>query len=308
MPMSNNTPKRISDALKETKPKRMGDTLDFYNDSMPRRAVEGLFDKADKPKPAEREPDGLVSGYGGEPEAKPVKKVLLKDDLEDNISIYSSKTRQARKRSFLDEPEPELPPELLPGRRRVPAVSEIDEEVGYKPGPNFLAEILARFDIESLPLLKIGAGVLVVIIIFVMGSFVIKINTVNARLAEANEKLAKVSDDSAEYQQMRIENDGLKQEIEDLKQENESLLTQLESSMTSTASDSPADTEPSAPPSSSANIGAEAGTYIVEPGDTLSKIAGKFYGNTGEYQRIMDANDLTNTNIFPGQPLRIPPK
>ena len=307
MPTPKDTPKRIGDALRD-QPKRMGDTLDFYNDSMPRRAVEGLFDKADKPKPAEKGADGFVSGYGGgiPSEAPPVKKTLLNDDLEEHISIYSSKARQARKKTFLeDEPEPE-PPRPSPGRIRVPA-SAIDDDIEYTPAKNIISDLLSRFDIENMPYLKIGIGVFAVIIIFTMISLVIKINTVNARLVEANEKLAKVEDESAEYQQMRIENDGLKQDIENLQTEIEDLQTQLESSSAPSASASSSDDNP---PQASQNGASsnEAGVYTVEQGDTLSKIANKFYGNSGDYHRIMEANGLKDTNIFPGQTLRIPPK
>jgi len=317
MPISKDSPKRISDALKDDKSKRVGDTLDFYNDSMPRRAVEGLFDKADKPKPVDKQ-DGYVAGYGPTSGAVPNpdapsagKKPVLKDDLEENISIYSSKARQARKRSFLDEePEPDpLASTAGSGRRRLPQTPDIDDELVYSQDQSFLGELLSRFDIENLPLIKIGAGVLAVIIIFTMVSLVIKINTVNARLAEKIDELAKVDDRSAEYEQIRIENDGLKQEVTDLQLEVDELKSQLDENRPESSTSVPSENNP--PPASSANTlpsDGEAGTYTVQPGDTLSKIANQFYGNSAEYQRIMDANGLTNTNILVGQTLRIPPK
>jgi len=49
--------------------------------------------------------------------------------------------------------------------------------------------------------------------------------------------------------------------------------------------------------------------YTVVAGDTLSGIAGKFYGKAGLYPRIFEANRpmLTDPNkIYPGQVLRIP--
>ena len=48
--------------------------------------------------------------------------------------------------------------------------------------------------------------------------------------------------------------------------------------------------------------------YTVKPGDTLTKIAQQFYGNS-IYQPIFEANQhlLSNPNvIFPGQVLRVP--
>ena len=60
-----------------------------------------------------------------------------------------------------------------------------------------------------------------------------------------------------------------------------------------------------APPSSAA----EAKTYTVQAGDTLSKIAKQFYGNAGSYMKIFEANKdkLTDLNkIQVGQVLKIP--
>lgn len=52
-------------------------------------------------------------------------------------------------------------------------------------------------------------------------------------------------------------------------------------------------------------------TYTVKSGDTLSGIAKEMYGDSGEYQRIFEANQpmlKDPDKIYPGQMLRIPPK
>ena len=47
--------------------------------------------------------------------------------------------------------------------------------------------------------------------------------------------------------------------------------------------------------------------YTVEPGDTLSAIARRFYGDAGAYHRIAEANGIANPNlIHPGQQLVVP--
>jgi nucleoid-associated protein YgaU len=49
--------------------------------------------------------------------------------------------------------------------------------------------------------------------------------------------------------------------------------------------------------------------YTVESGDTLSKIARRFYGDANAYQRIFEANrdQLDDPNkIYPGQQLKLP--
>lgn len=50
-------------------------------------------------------------------------------------------------------------------------------------------------------------------------------------------------------------------------------------------------------------------TYVVAPGDSLSKIAQREYGNANEWRRIYDANrDIIKDPdlIYPGQTLRLP--
>jgi nucleoid-associated protein YgaU len=54
-----------------------------------------------------------------------------------------------------------------------------------------------------------------------------------------------------------------------------------------------------------------AANYIVETGDSLSKIAKHFYGNANAWKQIFEANrdQLSDPDrIKPGQILRIPPK
>ena len=49
--------------------------------------------------------------------------------------------------------------------------------------------------------------------------------------------------------------------------------------------------------------------YIIQSGDSLSKIAKKYYQNANEYPRIFDANKevIKDPNlIYPGQKIRIP--
>jgi nucleoid-associated protein YgaU len=64
---------------------------------------------------------------------------------------------------------------------------------------------------------------------------------------------------------------------------------------------------PGAPPPATSVLGEQ--TYVVQPGDTLSKISKHYYGDANKYGRIFDANrDLLKDpdKIYPGQKLRIP--
>jgi nucleoid-associated protein YgaU len=49
--------------------------------------------------------------------------------------------------------------------------------------------------------------------------------------------------------------------------------------------------------------------YTIQPGDSLSKIAKRYYGNAGEWQKIYQANKdkIKDPNmIYPGQKIIIP--
>ena len=56
-------------------------------------------------------------------------------------------------------------------------------------------------------------------------------------------------------------------------------------------------------------VGASARTYVVQAGDSLSKISKEFYGNTNQYMKIFEANkeQLSDPDkIKPGMKLNIP--
>jgi nucleoid-associated protein YgaU len=79
------------------------------------------------------------------------------------------------------------------------------------------------------------------------------------------------------------------------------------SSTTSAAPPTAAPRTPSVEPTSGTS-GSEQ-SYTVVAGDTLSKIAKRFYGDANRWPRIHEANrdQITNPDlIYPGQTLRIP--
>ena len=51
--------------------------------------------------------------------------------------------------------------------------------------------------------------------------------------------------------------------------------------------------------------------YTIVSGDSLSKIAKKFYGNAMDYPKLFEANREVIKDadlIYPGQKIRVPPK
>ena len=67
--------------------------------------------------------------------------------------------------------------------------------------------------------------------------------------------------------------------------------------------------QPTAQPTPQSTTPVTGSTYTVQPGDTLSAIAARVYGDPAQYQRIFAANrdQLSSPDrIVPGQQLRIP--
>ena len=77
------------------------------------------------------------------------------------------------------------------------------------------------------------------------------------------------------------------------------------------AQTAPAQTVPPAATPAPAVVPAAPQSHTVVSGDTLSKIARKFYGSSGDWQKIAEANKATlpdPTKLKPGMVLTIPPK
>jgi nucleoid-associated protein YgaU len=82
-----------------------------------------------------------------------------------------------------------------------------------------------------------------------------------------------------------------------------------DSSIQRTKPDADSSTQRTKPDADSRSTSESAHTYTVESGDTLSTISKQFYGNTGDYMRIFNANKdrLSDPNsLKPGQELSIP--
>ena len=63
------------------------------------------------------------------------------------------------------------------------------------------------------------------------------------------------------------------------------------------------------PPSSNINTQTTVREYTIEQGDSLSKIAKKYYGNAADWKKIYEANKNTIKNpdlIYPGEKIIIP--
>lgn len=74
-----------------------------------------------------------------------------------------------------------------------------------------------------------------------------------------------------------------------------------------TKTEAPSEPEAAAPAPEPAPAAPATRTYTVASGDTLWAISERFYGDGNQYQRIADANGVSNPDlIHPGQVLTIP--
>jgi nucleoid-associated protein YgaU len=83
------------------------------------------------------------------------------------------------------------------------------------------------------------------------------------------------------------------------------------SDVTGGSSTTPVPPSPASDKATSSTAPAAEQTYTVVSGDSLSKIAKKFYGNANAWDRIFQANrdKISNPDLIrPGQVLRIPAK
>ena len=86
-------------------------------------------------------------------------------------------------------------------------------------------------------------------------------------------------------------------------------FSNVQSGSSTTAAAPPAAPMPDLGPVGTGGSLAQDETYVVASGDSLSKIAKRYYGDMNQWQRIYDANrdQIKNPDlIHPGQKLRIP--
>ena len=129
-------------------------------------------------------------------------------------------------------------------------------------------------------------------------------------LTDAKTEIQELLDNKEEIENKLIE-ESLKSEVEALKTENEDLKSQLNPNNVNTSND------PKTQPASKNNItnsntlnssnNSSSSEYIVKEGDIIWNISKQVYGNGSYYQKILDANGLTENSILkPGQKLIIP--
>lgn len=167
---------------------------------------------------------------------------------------------------------------------------DYDDEEDYHGGVNKLSIILGIIGL-----------ILIVFLIF-------KCVSLSSKLEEAQNQVTANGDLSSKYEKIQLEKMQLEEELADLKGTNpEKSTSSADNSNTNTPSANNSSTIKSNTTTNNSGSNANASEYVVQEGDTAWSIAQKVLGNGAQYQKILDANNLKETDtISVGTKLKIP--
>jgi LysM repeat protein len=207
----------------------------------------------------------------------------------------------------------EREPEPVPSKRRRSKNIFADLESPYDTGLNRDKQANENDDddeyeerIVEVNIFRILAAAMIVVLVFVIIALCVKTHSLTKQLNDANteiEELRKSSSStlSTELEQLKTENESLKAENEELKGDSSAAE---HAAAVEILGDTVSETTTAAQ-SASASTGST--TYTVKSGDNFWKISQSVYGNGANYQKILDANNLTeNSQLKEGQVLTIP--
>ena len=125
--------------------------------------------------------------------------------------------------------------------------------------------------------------------------------TTAGRLAEANEKITELEGVQEQNEELKMKVLSYEEEVDMLKDGGETLAAD------EVGGDGGSESGGESAGESGGETSGEYDTYTVVENDSFWTIAEKVYGNGAEYQKILDANHLTeNSPIKPGEKLKIP--
>lgn len=124
--------------------------------------------------------------------------------------------------------------------------------------------------------------------------------SLNSKLEEAQNQLTQTEEYKEKYENIQLEKMQLEEELDSLKNPDGNAEKTDDSAESTDKKDS------ESKPASSTTSGSTT-EYTVQDGDTAWKIAQKFLGNGAEYQKILDANGLKESDpLKPGSKIKIP--
>ncbi|MGN0135748.1 LysM peptidoglycan-binding domain-containing protein [Anaerotignum sp.] len=140
-------------------------------------------------------------------------------------------------------------------------------------------------------ILGIVALILIIFLIF-------RTVSLNSKLEEAQNQLSQSEEYKTKYEDIQLEKMQLEEELDSLKNPNGSAEK---------ADSEEDDTEKNSESSTSSAASGSTTEYTIQEGDTMWTIAQKTLGNGAEYQKILDANGMKESDpLKPGNKIKIP--
>lgn len=294
---------------------------------------EDSFDEDTPEEPAVQEPGDLEktiilpklsnffkkSGENKEDEAE--------DDEIDEFfaSLTKDSAARAQAAASKEDSEPvkteEKPAANVAGHRPKKAqAEEADREPlpVRKPKQEFIEPVQEDNDDEyeeklvEISLIRIITVAVLIIAVVVITALAYKNHSYAKQLEEARSQITELQKSSSSTYETELNE--LKNQVSELTAENESLKadssseTDLHAAAVEILNEAQSEISSQDTPDTSLSQEESAGgTYTVQAGDTFWKISQNVYGNGANYQKILDANNLTENSILnEGQVLTIP--
>ena len=306
------TSARKSKFSKPEKDNNMENTLDHYNDDMPRKAVGKLFtrDDVENVYSDDDEANELVDSY--RKRSIPTKELLtseLKPDVKD-ADIDDPKSKKPNPLSIKEKKTVKEYEEELT-QRTEKRTFEPEDEYEYDDEDEYDDDMDEYYESNPIKTLKIALGLVSCVFLIVTAGLVFKINATMRELDEETKNIESSKSALEKMSELEIENAVLTAKVNDLSEELNNLIKLQadnfefnigEYETPATPQPAVVSTQTPAPTPAVANE-----TYTVLRNDNLSKISRLFYGTSGEVQRLMNANGMTNPDdLKEGQVLIIP--
>lgn len=181
-------------------------------------------------------------------------------------------------------------------------------------GKDFFEDDYDDYDDSSPSLIGRVISFSIIIVLTISTAFLaFSLKSTKKELTDAKAEIQELLDNKEDTENKLME-ESLKSEVDALKTENENLKSQLNPNNSSTTNDTSTQTTSKNTSSSTNNNtttnnsnNSSSSEYIVKEGDIIWNISKQVYGNGSYYQKILDANGLTENSILkPGQKLIIP--
>ncbi len=155
--------------------------------------------------------------------------------------------------------------------------------------------------------LAIVLGVLAVVVIIVL---IFRTVSMNSKMQEMQSQITQAEEYKAKYEQVQLEKMQVEEELENLKNPDANAAANAENSGdgdTSSTGSTGGDTSSTGGNTAASTTSSGYTEYTVQSGDTAWTIAQKMLGNGAQYQKILDANGLKESDALQiGSTIKIP--